>query len=263
MCRRRPNRRTRPGIPLAMRRRRAARISDLRYDLALTFPKPLTEPITGTTRIGFDLDRQPRSARHRLRDQPRAREERSANGATPPSTWTNGHIVVPGRRAEDRREPDRRSRSSPGDASLNRSAGFSSTRCSCRRGRTWRFPCFDQPDLKARWSLTLDAPGRMAGWRATAPSSSGTTPPGDRRRHVPLRRDAAALHLSLLVRRRRLQGRDRRAQRPHVPHVPPRDRRRQGRAQQATPSSTCTRAPSPSWSSTPASPTRSASSTSC
>ena len=37
--------------------------------------------------------------------------------------------------------------------------------------------------------------------------------------------------LSLLVRRRRLQGRDRRAQRPHVPDVPPRDRRREGGAQ--------------------------------
>jgi hypothetical protein len=43
------------GVPLEVATTRAALISDLRYNLALTIPRALADPITGTNRITFDL----------------------------------------------------------------------------------------------------------------------------------------------------------------------------------------------------------------
>ena len=37
-----------PGIPLEVATRRAAIVSDLRYELSLTVPREQTEPLTGT-----------------------------------------------------------------------------------------------------------------------------------------------------------------------------------------------------------------------
>ena len=91
----------------------------------------------------------------------------------------------------------------------------SSTRCSCRRARTWRFPVFDQPNLKARWSLTLERAGEMAGGQQRRRGSSARIEHGDRVDRA-LRRNRTALDLPVLVRRRRLQGRDRGTQRPHA-----------------------------------------------
>ena len=91
------------------------------------------------------------------------------------------------------------------------------------------FPCFDQPDLKARWTLALDIP---AGWQAlangaeTARAERGRADQAARSR----RRRRCSTYLFAFA-AGRFSDRDRRAQRPDVPDVPPRDRRREGRAQ--------------------------------
>ncbi len=90
------------------------------------------------------------------------------------------------------------------------------------------FPCFDQPDLKARWTLGLDVP---AGWQAIANGAETARSEADGRVRLAFAETEPLSDLPLRVCRRPLLGRDRRARRPHVPHVPPRDRRRQGRAQ--------------------------------
>ena len=51
-----------------------------------------------------------------------------------------------------------------GDAPLNRNDDFLYTLFVPARAHL-AFPCFDQPDLKARWTLTLDDPGRLGGAR--------------------------------------------------------------------------------------------------
>jgi aminopeptidase N len=64
-----------------------------------------------------------------------------------------------------------------GDASLNRNAEFLYTLFVPARARL-AFPCFDQPDLKARFTLGLDIP---SDWEAVANGAeSGRTPHGDR-----------------------------------------------------------------------------------
>ena len=43
------------GVPLDVATRRAAIVSNLRYELALSIPEALASPLTGTTTIRFDL----------------------------------------------------------------------------------------------------------------------------------------------------------------------------------------------------------------
>jgi hypothetical protein len=43
------------GVPLEVATRRAAAISNLRYELVLSIPDTLTSPLTGSTTIRFEL----------------------------------------------------------------------------------------------------------------------------------------------------------------------------------------------------------------
>ena len=146
-----------------------------------------------------------------------------------------------------------------GDASLNRNDDFLYTLFVPARAHL-AFPCFDQPDLKARWTLALDVP---EGWQALgngAETAREEATAGVRSR---LRRDAAALDLSVRVRRRQVLGRDRPSAtgaRSGCSTARPTPRRSRATARR---SSICTPRRSPGSSSTPASPIPSASSTSC
>ena len=145
-----------------------------------------------------------------------------------------------------------------GDEALNRNDDFLYTLFVPARAHL-AFPCFDQPDLKARYSLTLDVP---AGWQVVANGAE------QERRRCPsagvnssFRRNAADTHLSVRFRGRQIQRGDRRAQRPHVPHVSSRDRRAQSGAQpRPAIFDLHAQARWPGWKTTPASRTRGASS---
>ena len=69
---------------------------------------------------------------------------------------------APAGRAAARRQHGAPSSSTPA-TSRSTATTTSSTRSSCRRARHEAFPCFDQPDLKARWTLTLDVPDGLGG----------------------------------------------------------------------------------------------------
>ena len=122
------------------------------------------------------------------------------------------------------------------------------------------FPCFDQPDLKARWTLSLDVP---EGWEALANGAETTRGVKDGQHALTFRGNAAAVHLPLRVRRRPVLRRDRATKRPHLPHAASRDRRGEGRAQSRRDVRSARRRRSHGSSATPASRIRSASSTSC
>ena len=151
-----------PGISEALAHDRAARISNLRYDLAFTIPAARAEPISGRALIRFALksadgpvvlDYQPDKAGFL-----RAVE---ANGRETKVRQVNGHIIVP---ADAVHAGDNAIALdfNAGDVPLNRSEDFLYTIFVPARAHQ-AFPCFDQPDLKARWSLGLDVP---EGWQA-------------------------------------------------------------------------------------------------
>ncbi|MBI4485134.1 MAG: ERAP1-like C-terminal domain-containing protein [Acidobacteria bacterium] len=144
-----------PGVPLDLAARRAAIISDLRYALTVSIPEQLAEPVTGTNIIRFSLTD---TSAPLVIDFATTRANVKTLDANGSSAWdfVNGHIVVPAaslKRGENTIAID----FIAGNAPLNRSADFMYTLFVPARAHL-AFPVFDQPSLKAKWSLTLDAP---------------------------------------------------------------------------------------------------------
>ena len=99
-----------------------------------------------------------------------------ANGAAAAFEYLNGHIIVPSTALKTGRN-EIVVTFNAGDASLNRSADFMYALFVPARARQ-ALPVFDQPDLKARWTLDLTYPAGLAGgeqWRRRRA--------GSRRRH--------------------------------------------------------------------------------
>ncbi|HEX7051957.1 MAG TPA: M1 family aminopeptidase [Longimicrobiales bacterium] len=152
-----------PGVSLTLAKHRSRTISELRYEVAFDVPATPEAPVRGRELIRFRLSdasapvildfRQP--ADH-------VRAVRVA-GARTPYRLVNGHLVIPVaalREGENALEVE----FIAGDGALNRNADFLYTLFVPDRAST-AFPCFDQPDLKARYRLTLTIP---AAWRAVA-----------------------------------------------------------------------------------------------
>jgi aminopeptidase N len=151
------------GIPIEIADARAARIGNLRYNLQIAVPDVATAPVEGTTTITFDLKT---ASEPLVVDFATSREHVKsvkANGSDASFTWVNGHIVVPA--ASLRAGPNRIDVAfRAGDASLNRNPDFLYALFVPARAHL-AIPCFDQPNLKARWSLALDAP---ANWQVAS-----------------------------------------------------------------------------------------------
>src|SRR4029077_468409 len=99
-----------------------------------------------------------------------------ANGRAITPLVQHGHVVTPTRAL--RTGPNAvRFEFVAGDAALNRNDDFMYTLFVPARA-SLAMPCFDQPDLKARWTLSLTIP---AGWTAVANGAQATraaTPEG-------------------------------------------------------------------------------------
>ncbi len=152
-----------PGVPLSLAEERVRAISDLRYDLELRIPEALADPVEGHVAIHFqwrgegplllDFASSPDGVGSILvndRDSVEVdlRDEH---------LWIPGTLLGSG---ENLVEIEFQA----GDGSLNRNEEFLYTLFVPDRAR-WTFPSFDQPDLKARYVLTLHVP---EGWRAVA-----------------------------------------------------------------------------------------------
>jgi aminopeptidase N len=150
------------GVSEALARERATAIHELRYELAFVLPAQRTERVQGLATIRFTL-----GARHRIvLDFPQPRESVRAVRANAQSiqpSFENGHLVVPA--AATRAGANEIAvEFVSGDESLNRNDEFLYTLFVPSRAQ-FAFPCFDQPDLKARYSLSLDVP---EGWQTIA-----------------------------------------------------------------------------------------------
>ncbi|MEQ1909525.1 MAG: M1 family aminopeptidase [Vicinamibacterales bacterium] len=151
------------GVPLDIATRRAANVSDLRYELSLSIPSSLASPLTGSTTIRFTLED---ASAPLVMDFETSREHvklLEANGKPATFTYINGHIVLPPVALVSGTNSVRIVFDA-GDASLNRSADFLYTLFVPARARL-ALPVFDQPDLKGRWSVTLEHP---AAWQSAA-----------------------------------------------------------------------------------------------
>ena len=136
----------------------------------------------------------------------------TVNGQSLRPDVTPGHIVVPAAALVDG-DNVVDVRFVAGDGPLNRADDFLYTLFVPARAHR-AFPCFDQPDLKARVSLTLDIPaaGMPSRTAPSAPARSGTDA-----RLISFAETAPLLDLPDGVRGRRDAGGDGRARRPHDP----------------------------------------------
>lgn len=151
------------GVPLDVATRRAAIISNLQYDLALSIPDAIASPLTGETTIRFEL--KDASAPLVLDFETGRENVKSidANGKPAPVNYVNGHLVVPAA-ALTAGANTIHIAFNAGDASLNRSSDWMYTLFVPARARL-AFPVFDQPDLKGRWTLSLEHPAK---WQSAA-----------------------------------------------------------------------------------------------
>lgn len=145
-----------PGVAHDLARARAEMLSDLRYEVSLSIPADKNAPIRGHMVLRFVLSDRTRPLVLDFEpDRPQAIQLKT-NGATSAPVSVNGHLVLPAaslRRGENEVEIA----FTAGDGPLNRSDDQLFTVFVPAQARK-AIPCFDQPDLKARWSLTLEHP---------------------------------------------------------------------------------------------------------
>jgi aminopeptidase N len=149
-----------PGISEALARERAAVISDLRYDLTFTIPDDRSEPVRGHAIVRFVLAAPHRVVLDFAQPSDRVRRVR-IDGRDVDLQVADGHLMVPADRTRAGGNAIELEFIAGNDA-LNRSDEFLHTLFVPARAHL-AFPCFDQPDLKGRYTLTLEVP---TGWQA-------------------------------------------------------------------------------------------------
>ena len=151
------------GVPLELADYRAATISDLRYDVRFVVPSARSAPVRGRVVASFALSQagplvfdfaQPGRSISALR----------IDGEPVPYEARDEHIIIIPAGVANEEEITVEIEFLAGEGSLNRQEDFLYTLFVPDRARV-AFPVFDQPNLKARYSLELDIP---AGWRAVA-----------------------------------------------------------------------------------------------
>jgi aminopeptidase N len=157
-----------PGISEALARERSQAVRDVRYQLAFEIPSDRQTPIAGRATIHLVLARP-----HRIVfdfEQPRDHVQSvRVHGEDIGVAIENGHLIIPAA-ATVAGENEVEIRFIAGDEALNRNDDFLYTLNVPARAR-YTFPCFDQPDIKARYALTLRIP---RGWQVVGNGAAGT-----------------------------------------------------------------------------------------
>ena len=149
-----------PGIPLALAEDRAGRVGSLRYDLSLSVPASRTEPIPGRLTVTFDLGDATRPLAFDFAQPADHLLKVAMNGRPVAVAPVNGHVTIAPRWLK--KGPNRvEFEFVAGDQSLNRSDDFLYSLFVPARA-SLALPCFDQPDLKGRWTIALEVPSAWA-----------------------------------------------------------------------------------------------------
>ena len=153
------------GVSWTLAEHRAATLSDVRYRYRLQVPRARDLPVAGTVEVGFAWsDPRTRDLVLDFKDPSRRVTAVRVNGAAVDWAPRHDHVVVPAGALR----PDGQNRVEldfeAGDEALNRNDDFLYTLFVPDRAH-FSLPLFDQPNLKARFALTLEVP---RGWAAVA-----------------------------------------------------------------------------------------------
>ena len=154
-----------PGVSQSLAQMRKERVSEVSYDLTLHIPESVSEPILSRLILRFQL----KDASQALPlDFAYGKEDQVAQywrgeGEPFDLTFADEHLVIPAEALQEG-ENEFTFIFESGDGSLNRNPEYLYTLLVPDRARTV-FPCFDQPNLKATYALSLVVP---EGWEAMA-----------------------------------------------------------------------------------------------
>ena len=146
-----------PGVSLELAQVRASTISGVEYEIFLDIPEARDSSLRGRETVRFTSSRGGKAV---LDFEPEDFKVVSVNGKAVKAKRLPEHIIVPVRKGDNSVELE----FTPADRYLNRSEEFLYSLFVPAHARSV-FPCFDQPDLKAGFQLTLGLP---EGWSAVS-----------------------------------------------------------------------------------------------
>jgi len=151
------------GVSLELAKYRQSTITGLRYALHITIPEAYEKPIFGEETIALELSDLANDLLLDFKVPVEYLHEVMVNGQLVTPVFEKEHIQID---SEDLQlgKNEIFIKFRMGETSLNRNEEYLYTLFVPERART-AFPCFDQPNLKATFSLTLDIP---AHWQALA-----------------------------------------------------------------------------------------------
>jgi aminopeptidase N len=156
-----------PGVSRSLAWNRALYVQDIRYELHFSVPASRGEPVRGYETIRFRMKNAvSRDDGFLLVDFKGVADglsELTVNDNGLRENYHDEHLLIPGQALRVGENMIKVSWIA-GNGALNRNADFLYTLLVPDRARTL-FPCFDQPDLKAVFDLSLVIP---AGWKAIA-----------------------------------------------------------------------------------------------
>ncbi len=151
------------GVSKSLNDYRKQIISAISYQLSFNIPAEKSAPVTGEETLSFYLSENKKPLVIDFKETADKIKAMAVNGKEVKYRFENGHIIIPEKYLE-RGKNDITLDFIAGNLSLNRNDDYLYTLFVPDRAST-AFPCFDQPDLKAVYLLTLDVP---AGWTAVA-----------------------------------------------------------------------------------------------
>ena len=177
----RSNRLYEEGISLELAQLRKQEIKDLKYNLFFSIPEKKQTPVEGEVKVSFTLQK-PQEIIIDFRETADKIKEVYVNGKSIEYQFLNEHIILP-KASSIEGKNEVYIRFTAGDQSLNRNDEFMYTLLVPDRARTV-FPCFEQPNLKAEFTLQLEVPTE---WEAVSNTSVESEAIKNERKHITFR----------------------------------------------------------------------------
>jgi len=147
---------TEKGVSMQLNNIRKESISKLVYKLFFKIPANKNTPITGNLELNFDLKNKNFPVILDFQNPKQFVHKVMANGKVSHYGFKNGHLIIPINELK-KGANTLKINFTAGNLSLNRNNNFLYTLFVPARAST-AFPCFDQPDLKANFDLSLSIP---------------------------------------------------------------------------------------------------------
>jgi len=151
------------GVSIELAKHRKEQLSDITYNLSFDIPADRSTAINGVITISFDLNEVSQDLQIDFKEDRDHLISISANSTDININFTNEHILIKKENLNEGRN-EVLINFIAGDQSLNRNEDYLYTLLVPDRARTV-FPLFDQPNLKAKYTLALTIPSH---WKAQA-----------------------------------------------------------------------------------------------